>query len=33
MAVFHYGLLYMDLLLSIFNKTYVFPTMQTYEWM
>lgn len=31
-AVFRYGILYMDLVLSIFNKTYVFPTMQTYEW-
>lgn len=31
-AVFRFGLLYMDLLLAIFNKTYVFPTMQTYEW-
>lgn len=31
-AVFRYGLLYMDLILSIFNKTYVFPTMQRYEW-
>lgn len=31
-AVLRYGLLYMDLVLSIFNKTYVFPTMQTYEW-
>lgn len=32
-AVFEYGLLYMDLVLSIYNKTYVFPTMQSYEWM
>jgi hypothetical protein len=31
-AVFRYGLLYMDLVLSITNKTYVFPTMQTFEW-
>jgi len=31
-AVFRYGLLYPDLFLSIINKTYVFPTMQTYEW-
>ena len=31
-AVFQFGLLYMDLILSIYNKTYVFPTMQTYEW-
>jgi hypothetical protein len=30
--VFRFGLLYMDLILSIFNKTYVFPTMQSYEW-
>lgn len=30
--VFRFGLLYMDLILSISNKTYVFPTMQTYEW-
>lgn len=30
--VFRFGLLYMDLLLSILNKTYVFPTMQTFEW-
>lgn len=32
-AVLRYGLLYMDLILSIYNKTYVFPTMQTYEWL
>lgn len=31
-AVFRFGLLYMDLILSIYNKTYVFPTMQSYEW-
>lgn len=31
-AVIHYGLLYMDLVLSIDRKTYVFPTMQSYEW-
>lgn len=31
-AVLRFGLLYMDLILSIYNKTYVFPTMQTYEW-
>lgn len=31
-AVFKFGLLYMDLILSIHNKTYVFPTMQSYEW-
>jgi hypothetical protein len=31
-AVFRYGLLYMDLVVSIANKTYVFPTMQSYEW-
>lgn len=31
-AVLRYGLLYMDLILSIYNKTYVFPTMQSYEW-
>jgi len=31
-AVFAAGLLYMDLLLSIYNKTYVFPTMHKYEW-
>lgn len=31
-AVCRYGLLYMDLVLSIVNKTYVFPTMQTFEW-
>lgn len=31
-AVFQYGLLYMDIVLSIINKTYVFPTMQTFEW-
>lgn len=31
-AVFRYGLLYLDLIRSILNKTYVFPTMQTYEW-
>lgn len=31
-AVLQFGLLYMDLILSIFNKTYVFPTMQTFEW-
>lgn len=30
--VLRYGLLYMDLILSIYNKTYVFPTMQTFEW-
>lgn len=32
LPVFQFGLLYMDLLLSIFNKTYVFPTMHSYEW-
>lgn len=31
-AVFRFGLLYMDIILSIYNKTYVFPTMQSYEW-
>jgi hypothetical protein len=31
-AVFKYGLLYMELLKSIRMKTYVFPTMQLYEW-
>lgn len=31
-AVFRYGLLYMDLLKSIRFHTYVFPTMQLYEW-
>jgi hypothetical protein len=31
-AVFRYGLLYSDLFLAILNNTYVFPTMQTYEW-
>lgn len=31
-AVFRYGLLYTDLLKSIRFKTYVFPTMQSYEW-
>lgn len=31
-VVLRYGLLYMDLILSITNKTYVFPTMQSYEW-
>jgi hypothetical protein len=30
--VFRFGLLYMDLILSILNKTRVFPTMQSYEW-
>lgn len=27
-----YGLLYLDILASIVNSTYVFPTMQTFEW-
>jgi hypothetical protein len=31
-AVFKYGLLYMELLKAIRLKTYVFPTMQLYEW-
>jgi hypothetical protein len=31
-AVLRYGLLYMDLILAIANKTCVFPTMQSYEW-
>src|SRR5688500_16397254 len=30
--VLRFGLIYMDLILSIFNHTYVFPTMQSYEW-
>jgi hypothetical protein len=30
--VLRYGLLYMDLILAIYNKTYVFPSMQKYEW-
>lgn len=29
--VFHYGLLYMDVVLAVFNKTYVFPTMHIFE--
>jgi len=29
--VFNYGLLYMGVVLSVFNKTHVFPTMHTYE--
>lgn len=32
-AVLKYGLLHIDLVQSIENKTYVFPTMQTFEWM
>lgn len=32
-ATLKYGLLYMDVVLSIPNKTYVFPTMQIFEWM
>jgi hypothetical protein len=32
MAVMTYGLLYLDLVRSIREKTYVFPTMQMYEW-
>jgi hypothetical protein len=32
-AVLKYGLLHLDLITSIENKTYVFPTMQTFEWM
>lgn len=31
-VVFACGILYMDLILSISNKTYVFPTMNVYEW-
>lgn len=31
-VVFACGILYMDLILSITNKTYVFPTMHVYEW-
>lgn len=31
--VLRFGLLYMDLMLSIYNKTYVFPSMQKYEWL
>lgn len=30
--VMMFGLLYMDLVISIANQTYVFPTMQTFEW-
>lgn len=30
--VMQWGLLYMDILVSITNCTYVFPTMQTFEW-
>lgn len=29
--VFHYGLLYMDVVMAVVNKTYVFPTMQIFE--
>ena len=29
--VFHYGLLYVDVVLAVINKTYVFPTMQIFE--
>jgi len=32
-AVIKYGLLHVDLLNSIENKTYVYPTMQVFEWM
>lgn len=32
MAVMTYGLLYLDLARSIREKTYVFPTMQLFEW-
>lgn len=31
-AVLQYGLLYEDLIASIVNKTYVFPLLQTFEW-
>lgn len=31
-AVKKYGLLYNDIVLSILNRTYVFPTMQTFDW-
>lgn len=31
-VVFQFGLLFMDVVISISNKTYVFPTMQTFEW-
>lgn len=30
--VMSFGLLYMDILLSIHNRTWVFPTMQSFEW-
>lgn len=30
--VMGFGLLYVDILMSITNCTYVFPTMQTFEW-
>jgi hypothetical protein len=30
--VLRFGLLYMDLILSIYNQTYVFPSMHKYEW-
>ena len=30
--VMTYGLLYLDIILSAANMTYVFPTMQTFEW-
>lgn len=29
--VFHYGLLYLDVVLAVVHKTYVFPTMQIFE--
>jgi hypothetical protein len=29
--VFHYGLLYMDVVLAIVNNTYVFPTFNVFE--
>lgn len=31
-VVFHHGVLYNDVVKSIINKTYVFPTMQCFEW-
>lgn len=32
-VVFEHGVLYMDVLESIYNKTYVFPLYQTFEWL
>jgi hypothetical protein len=32
-VVFEHGVLYSDVLQSIYNKTYVFPLMQTFEWL